>query len=381
MTEKPLSHQFYAALSAHDFDRAREILVAHPGFLQEGNRGDSYIRAAARKNDLPMLELLVEFGMDVNSMEDDGSPEGPIVDASREGAIDAVRWLLNRGARVNCEINGAVRCFALTGAVRDGHFDVVKLLVEEGGADINAIWADNNALSFAIMYSQHEIADYLRSKGAKEPWELRGQTAPARVGGVLEHFEKHLGKPEPLALRQIVPADPPIAIHAVKLPDQVVLFTCGMSDKPMTVPKGAEAYQFAELAIYLPPDWPLTAEALQDPNHSWPIEWLQRIAHYPHVNQTWLGGPVVVFSNDDPPQPLAPNTKMTCLMAIIEESDFGNCDLPDGRRVLVYSVYPLYTEERDLEQTEGAAHLVQLFEARDVSHIVDAGRPNVVTQT
>ena len=34
------------------------------------------------------------------------------------------------------------------------------------GADVNAVWADQNALSFAIMYEQKEIEAYLRSKGA-----------------------------------------------------------------------------------------------------------------------------------------------------------------------------------------------------------------------
>ena len=44
----------------------------------------------------------------------------------------------------------------------------------------------------------------------------------------------------------------------------LVLVTNGMSSRAMKVPRGKKQNQYAELAINLPLDWPLTAKALED---------------------------------------------------------------------------------------------------------------------
>jgi hypothetical protein len=323
-----------------------------------------------------MVSLLIEFGADMNAPKDDQAPEGPIDDAASNGAIKVVRWLLDHGAKVNQRVDGITRCFPLTGAVIEGHLDVVKLLVEHG-ADINAVWADNNALSFAITYGRKEIEAYLRSKGAVEPGEPAEVLEVTAADPVLDHIEKHLGKADQLALREVVPTDPAIAIHRIRMDDQVALVTTGMSDRPMTVPKGREKYQYAELVIYLPADWPLTDKGLNDARNFWPIEWLRRIARYPHDNHTWLGGPSVIFANGEPPKSLAPNTKLSCILALRESSEFGTLSLPDGREIVFYSLFPLYTEERDLEKRKSTEHLLHLFQKHDISTIVDIHRSNV----
>ena len=282
----------------------------------------------------------------------------------------------NTALKPNHERNGETRCMALACAGRNGHLEVVKLLVEHG-ADINAIAADKNSLSWALMYRQDEIAAYLRSKGAREPSELRGTKRPAAVGGLLEHIAKTLGKPEPLSLQEIVPGDPPISIHVVRMKDKVALVTDGMSAQPMKVPGGQKQFQYAELVMYLPVDWPLTTKAFKDPNNYWPIEWLRRIARYPFQNDTWLGGPSAVIANGEPPKPLAPGTKQTCILAVGEVSDFGWWNRADGRPVKFYTLFPLYTEERDLAKAEGVAHLLRLFEKRKIDTVINMNRPNV----
>ncbi len=42
----------------------------------------------------------------------------------------------------------------------------------------------------------------------------------------------------------------------------ITLITNDMSSLPMNVPKGSEQFKYAELVLSLPPDWPLTQEAL-----------------------------------------------------------------------------------------------------------------------
>jgi hypothetical protein len=118
-------------------------------------------------------------------------------------------------------------------------------------------------------------------------------------------------------------------------------------------------------------------KALADPNWSWPITWIRRIAQYPHETGTWPGGSSVVFANEEPPQPLSPNTQCSCLLCIAEPGDFGAIELPDRRRVTVYSIYAIYAEERDLEKREGTEHLIALFEKYHIPRTVTVGRPNV----
>ena len=55
---------------------------------------------------------------------------------------------------------------------------MVKLLVKRG-ANINALWGPTTPLAYAIMYGKKEIEAYLRSKGALEPWQLKGEKPPS----------------------------------------------------------------------------------------------------------------------------------------------------------------------------------------------------------
>ena len=126
---------------------------------------------------------------------------------------------------------------------------------------------------------------------------------------ISQYFERHVGPVSPRQLLGIVSDDPPIAVRVVPAGpgrDYVTLFTIGMSRRPMIVPSGQDDYRFAELFIQLPPWWPLAPKELIDQNCVWPIHWLRQLAVYPHAAGTWLGGPVTIIANGDPPLPLAP---------------------------------------------------------------------------
>lgn len=394
MTDKPIAHQFGDAYRASDIVALREIVSEHPEVLQKLGGAQHWLRDAASKDNIAMMALMVELGGDIHAPRGSGSPpspEGVIDDAAGNGAIKAVRWLLERGAKINFqfpEFPGESRCFPLTGAILDGRLDIVKLLVEEGGANINACWLDLTPLSYAITYGKKEIAAYLCSKGALEPHQLSqvpAAVAPASADtsdAILEHVAFHLGAPKELSLREVVPGDPPISILHVPPKGKRkwhALVTSGMSQKAMAVPQGAEDYRFAELVIYLPPAWPLTAKALQDLNTAWPIHWLRKLARYPHDHNTWLGGSAVVIANEEPPQPLASNTKLSCILAMTEPSAFGWLTLADGKRIAFYTLIPLYVEERDLEKKHGTQHLIQLFDQHRIPTYVDVQRPNVAS--
>jgi hypothetical protein len=147
----------------------------------------------------------------------------------------------------------------------------------------------------------------------------------------------------------------------------------------MKVSPDQEAWQYAELVMHLPPDWPHPRDANGDPQWLWPVQWLRKAAYIPHLNDTWLAPPGTIISSADPPEPLGPNTQQTCLLLI---PDFANLGQPlqreDGGQVHFFTVVPLCTEERDFELQHGMTAFFKRFIERKVPMIVDIYRPSFV---
>jgi hypothetical protein len=78
-------------------------------------------------------------------------------------------------------------------------------------------------------------------------------------------------------------------------------------------------------------------------------------------------------ANDDPPKPLAPNLPFTCLLFLAEQSFVAR----DGRKIRLYGMMPLYTEERNLEIRKGIDALLTAFEKQGIALVVDPKRRNV----
>lgn len=105
-----------------------------------------------------------------------------------------------------------------------------------------------------------------------------------------KHIHKHLGKVEHV-LHEIYSEYVHIDVHVVKPTKKKpywFLVTSGMSDKPMTTPKGAEELAYAEIAIALPAWWKLDEKSLKNTRWYWPIRWMKTLARFPHVYETWL---------------------------------------------------------------------------------------------
>lgn len=188
---------------------------------------------------------------------------------------------------------------------------------------------------------------------------------------ILLHMQTHFGP-----VRSLGEFKPDIGVQiyaAGPSSEKITLFTLGLSGKAMTVPPGQEHYQFAELMIHLPPSWPLNREDFRNPANLWPIEWLRTMAQFPGDNNTWLGGPSTIVGNGEPPEPLGPNTLQSCIM-LLEDSQIP---LNDGRRIVLYSMTPLYSEEKALEEATGLKTLLDRFNQKQVSNVVNPTRVNV----
>lgn len=357
-----------------------QYLRADGTFAHEGE--ELWLRKAARDGQLHFVKFLVEeMGIGVNEPEDDDvNPEGPIKQAAGNGHLEVVRWLLDHGARINFEIKGVLTSMPLSYAASNGHLDVVKLLVENGAA-INAVWKGDNALKWARTYGYEEIADYLVSQGAKMPEELVERDIPGGHAAILQHVGQQKGELNPagpLVLPDPMPGEPPIAVYVTQPCDDSpmqTVFTLGMSDRE--IPLGDDLTLRGELAIFLPPDWPLTEQALAEERNNWPVTWMLRIAREAQDSQSWPAPKDPLIMNGNPPQPLTAETEQCGFLCRLEQTPFAEVVLPDNRMVKIVTLFPIYAEEAEFVRQNDAITLAERFLEHELPLYVDPNRPNV----
>jgi len=160
-SELPDAATYGVHLEMSDLRQVRAWLDAglDPDFLAD--RIGTGLMFAAWFGDIPMMELLVSRGADVNKANTLG--ERALMHAAWRGKLDAVKWLLARGARVNAE---PMRWSALHYAVFAGHWEVANALLL-GGADINARIANGSSVLMMAVYEGHEpLVRRLLARGA-----------------------------------------------------------------------------------------------------------------------------------------------------------------------------------------------------------------------
>lgn len=368
----------HEAIVQRNIVKVKQLVSLHPGIVQEKMGFDNWLYVAAQYDNGPILEFLVEAGIDVNLRRYNGDTALDV--AARKGNFQAAQWLVTHGATI--EPTKPTAGGTIIGAVNSGSLELVKLLLDFG-ADPSIAYGSppRNALSHALLYGHSAIVNLLKGCGVELPASISNSPG-TRAAEIIRHVEQFIGKVQPTAISVSVPSNVDVRIHSV-LPthqrDYITLFTTGMSDLPMKVPPGNERFRFSELLIQLPPNWKLSKSDLELPEHFWPIEWLLRISHYPHENRAWLTGTYAVISNGDPPQPLAPNVLFTAILAIAERSKFGIMQASDGELINFYNLFPIYTSERNLVLKNGPGPLLSLFHQRGTSTVVDIFRRDVAS--
>lgn len=384
------------AIEAGDLDMVRQQF--EPSDLASDDYDGSLLHNAATWGTLEIVKFLVESGAEIN--RSGGTYNCPAITyAAGRGKLAIVRYLFEAGSVL--DTSHAVKN-ALMNAAEEGHFDVVEFLLTTG-IDPQATYripAGNliNAYTQAEQGRHKEIVGLLTAYGCHRPvegvdiplWEPKGwkaekTPAASKSQSIVEYMEQRFGPVDSNGMRELLPLMDGISVAVNIIPPNdmhpfLVLFTNGMSDLPMTVPVGQEAWRYAELVMHLPADWVHPAQANGDPQWMWPVQWLRKMAYYPHLQETWLGLPAAIVSSDDPPVPLGPNTKQACLFMI---PDFANLNppfkKPDGSPVHFFTVVPLYTEERDYELKHGMMSFLRQFSEKAVPITVDVNRPCFTT--
>ncbi|MEW6351585.1 MAG: ankyrin repeat domain-containing protein [Thermodesulfobacteriota bacterium] len=121
------------------------------------------LAAAASLGDVDTVRRIIAEGADVN-MADGPNGRAPLIAAAREGHLEVVRVLVEKGARPHAQDSDQET--ALMAAARRGHWDVVKLLLENGfHIDAKNMYGQT-ALMMATDEGHVEAVRVLLDKGA-----------------------------------------------------------------------------------------------------------------------------------------------------------------------------------------------------------------------
>lgn len=212
--------------------------------------------------------------------------------------------------------------------------------------------------------------------------------AASTVEQIAAHVEKHLGRivnvfanaaQEPLATTAT--DAPRILVHHVPATDirpVHTLVTSGISSQAMGVPPQENAPRHIELMMTLPRQWKFDAGSLRQPKWRWPIDHLQRLAHMPAANGTWLAWGQAV-PNGNPPQPLAPDTKLCGVIvapSLFVPPEFYELRAGD-RTIVFYGAIPVYAQELALRQEQGMEALLGKLLDHGIQDVIDLRRRNV----
>jgi len=124
-------------------------------------RADAYLdfNRAVVTNDVRTLSLLLERGMDPDTVNEKGEPA--LITAARDGSPEVVAALVRARAKVNVKNEFGDRPIMI--AALNGRLPIVKLL-REAGAEIN--FPGWTPLQYAALNGHDAIVEYLISTGA-----------------------------------------------------------------------------------------------------------------------------------------------------------------------------------------------------------------------
>lgn len=156
----------------------------------------------------------------------------------------------------------------------------------------------------------------------------------------------------------------------------LTLVTMGFGAYRMNTPSelADKKLERAELVFCLPPNWKFDEKI---PEQMWPVELLNRLAHLPIRNKTWLGWGHSVDYN----KPFADDTELSAVLLL--GTAFGDkasvCPLENGDEINFYQVIPLYDIEMRYKIEKCTDALLDRF-GSELDPVLDLERRAVVTE-
>jgi hypothetical protein len=204
------------------------------------------------------------------------------------------------------------------------------------------------------------------------------------IEAISAHFERQFGKVD-MVWHEIISDLVHIDVHVIRATEERpyhVLFTTGMSDRPMVIPEpDLEPFRYAELVAFLKPEWKIGQEEFQDEANFWPARWLKMLARLPHEYQHWLfEGHTVPYG--DPASAFVPGTELCCWLLTAAQQvpdDFSPLTVAPGKDVYFLNAVPIYKDEMQIKLRGGDAALFAHWELNGLDPmevaVIDPKRP------
>ncbi|MEI4804028.1 suppressor of fused domain protein [Bacillus sp. FJAT-51639] len=380
MDKTQIAKDIRDAIKGGQLDTLRSLLEKDPEMLTWMTPFGTWLHVATAQGHLKIVEYLISVGIDIHAQGGTFSTNA-LERAATKGHLDIAEYLIN----YNIEIDTSEpERNPLFGAIINGHVDIAKLLIESG-IDVNVKYAGESmkamdALAFAKEQGQGEIVKLLENqKGCSTTSIETNDNNQNHHHIILEYVTKHFG-PIKNTISEIVPGSRVVVnIHIIPPSvnkDFVTLVTTGMSDEPMGYSNEEGVFKYAELLLKLPSSWIIEKGSMEDQDHYWPLGWLRKVAHIPHIYDGWLEEGVIL-PNGEPPQPFASSTKLSCIMVCrSQEPELDNVYTKQGN-INIYTLVPIYEEERNLALEKGHDYLLKRMREEGISDVLDIDRVNV----
>ncbi|HYE60793.1 MAG TPA: suppressor of fused domain protein [Phycisphaerales bacterium] len=215
----------------------------------------------------------------------------------------------------------------------------------------------------------------------------------AEMVAIQDHVREHIGDVVDV-MHEIASEGVHLDIVPVHVDDEdgdfTFAVTMGMSAAPMNMPPmqlepGEEddfalPSPYAELFIVLPGHWPVTQEALENPENWWPFFLLKECGRLPVLFDTFLG-PGHTVPNGDPPEPLAPGCPFVGAVVVqgeIISEEFSRLET-EGKTIDFLFLAPLHADEMRYKLEHGYNALLDLFEQKEMDpfELANPERPSV----
>ena len=141
-----------------------------------------------------------------------------------------------------------------------------------------------------------------------------------------------------------------------------------------------------ELFMLLPPDWKIGEEydvKSEEDESYWPIYWIKRLSRLPLQMDTWLGEGHTIPTGEKIPGTNFTGFMVYPLWTLDESAPLSLkekiADDDTERRVMFYTLIPLYDEEMNYKLEHGTNALLERFREAEMPFppVVDVNRPNV----